>query len=311
MFTTKYRLMEGEPETTGGADIEPELDTAIEPQASEAPADPSTEPSAEPSFPGDWREKYANGDEDILNRLQRYNTPNDALDALIASQNKIRSGMVKEVTEFPADGSDEEKAAWREANNIPVQPSDYDLAFDDGLVIGEQDKEIVDAFVEKMHGLNASPETVKEGIKWYYDTMAEQEAKLQESDAELAEKVTDQLHKEWGNDYRANFNAVHGLLDTAPEGIKEMILSSRTPDKTPLGSTPEFIEWLSSLSRQINPVSTLIPNAGADFAGAVEDRIAQIDKMMREDRKAYNNDPKIQQEYRDLLDARDKAKKTA
>lgn len=320
MFNRKYRLMEGEPEPTGGTDPAVSADPA---PADPAPADPvTTDPApadpapADPgaqatgSWPEGWREAYAGEDEDVLNRLARYSTPKEVVDALIASQNKIRSGMLKEVSEFPAEGTEEEQAAWREANNIPATPKDYDLSFDNGLVIGEEDKAQVDSFVEKMHQANAPEALVKQGIEWYYESMEKRQAELHENDNVLAEKITDQLHTEWGPDFRANYNAVHNLLDAAPEGMKEKLLASRQPDGTPLGSDLDFIKWLANQSRELNPAATLIPGGG-NTPDAVGNRIAEIEKIMKTDRKAYNADEKMQKEYRDLLTAQERMQKRA
>mgnify|MGYP000100175251 CR=1 FL=1 len=47
--------------------------------------------------------------------------------------------------------TDEELAEYRKANNIPEAPDKYDLTFDSGLVIGKEDKPIVDSFLKYAH----------------------------------------------------------------------------------------------------------------------------------------------------------------
>jgi hypothetical protein len=104
---------------------------------------------------------------------------------------------------------------------------------------------------------------------------------------------------------------IEGLLDTAPAGVKDLIKFGRLSDGTPIMANPDTIRWFNNMAREINPVTTVVPNAGANVSGAIDDEIAKIEKTMRTDRKAYNADDKMQARYRDLLSARERAGKKA
>jgi len=71
---------------------------------------------------------------------------------------------------------------------------------------------------------------------------------------------------------------------------------------------PDMARWLAMNARTINPVATVVPGAGANIAGAIDDEITSIEKMMRTDRQAYNKDEKMQARLRELYGARERAK---
>jgi hypothetical protein len=52
----------------------------------------------------------------------------------------------------------------------------------------------------------------------------------------------------------------------------------------------------------MNPLSTVLP-AGEDNAKGLSERKAEIEKFMRTNRGEYNKDVKIQDEYRELIEA--------
>jgi len=256
------------------------------------------------SWPDNWRETYAGEDEKKLGRLQRYTKPEAALDALFSAQDKISSGEIK--AGYNAEGSDEEKALWRSENGMPESVDKYNLNLPEGTVMGDADKAMVDSFSEVAFEANMSNAQMAKAYEWQQKQGEVQQAAREVSDDNLMRETEDKLRQDWGGDYRRNMNMVHGLLAQAPEGIKANFLDGRMADGNPIGSDPQMLEWLATLSRQINPVTTLIPGNVENVASALEDEIDTIEKLMRTDRKAYNADEKQQQRYRELLDARSK-----
>jgi hypothetical protein len=63
----------------------------------------------------------------------------------------VSSGELKANVPFPEKGTDEEKAAWRKDAGIPDKPEAYDLKFEDGFVVGEDDKPMVDELPQAAH----------------------------------------------------------------------------------------------------------------------------------------------------------------
>jgi len=262
-------------------------------------------------YPDTWRENYAGEDEGKLNALSRYASPSAAFDGLIAANNKMRSGEYKKVSEFPTEGTDEAKAEWREGNGIPASADKYDLTFDDGLVVGEDDKPIIDDFLEFAHGKNMPANMAKEAIEWHYQNEEKIVEAMAENDAKIQAETEDALRADWGTEYRANLNRINGLLDTAPDGVKDKIWGARFADGSPLSSDQGALKWLIDMALDINPATTLVPGAGDNLKGAIEDEMKNFESMMGNKNSEYWKGPKAegnQQRYRDLLEGKEKMK---
>lgn len=260
------------------------------------------------------RQEYATKDgkldDKVMARLGRYATPHDALNALFSVQSRISSGEFRSV--LPKDANDEQIKAWRAENGIPEAPDKYELKLKDGLVVGEEDKPVIDAFLKSAHGANMTAQQASQAVDWYYEEVERQTAARADLDKQLAQKAQDQLRNDWGQEYRTNENLVMGLLDSAPTGVKDLVLHGRLADGTPIMSHPDTVKWLNQLAREINPVTAIIPNAGGNIAGAIDDEIKQYETWMKAPRdsvegKKYWADVKVQERYRALLGAREKA----
>ena len=248
-----------------------------------------------------WREQLAAGDEKAATRLQRFDSPEAIWRSYRAMEQRVSSGELKSV--LPKDAKPEEVTKWRQENGIPESPEKYDLKFDDGLVIGADDKPIIDTFLKVAHEKNYNNDQVKDAIKWYYGEVERQTQERETADQEASKQSQDVLRGKWGNDDRPNMNRVHALLDTAP--LAKDAFAESWPG-TPIGSSVPMLEYLAFLSRQLNPVGTVVPGAGANIGSAIADEIAKIEKVMKDDRKAYNKDEPMQARYRELLAAKER-----
>lgn len=264
---------------------------------------------AEGYWPEDWRTNIAGKDEALAKRLSRYSSPKDVANALLSVQNKIGAGELRSV--LPKNATEEQVKSWREENGIPESPDKYDLKLADGLVVGADDKPLIDNLLKAMHKVNAPAGIASEVVNFYYAQVEANEADRHEKDKSAAREASDALHVEWGPEFRANMNMIDGLLDTAPAGVKDLIKFGRLSDGTPIMGNADAIRWLNNMAREINPVTTIIPNAGANISGAIDTEIASIEKVMKENRKAYNEDTKMQARLRDLYTARERAGKKA
>ena len=137
-------------------------------------------------------------------------------------------------------------------------------------------------------------------------------AAQQENDATFKQQAEDELRGVWeGPAYRQNLAAVNNMLAGWPEGLADAVLTARTADGKPLGNVPGFIQQLASLSLELNPAASLVPAGGGDPAKGLSDEIASIEKTMRETPDTYWKDTKMQDRYRDLLEAQEKVSKRA
>jgi hypothetical protein len=263
------------------------------------------------AWDANWRETYAKDDAAKLNVLKRFASPGAALDALFSAQQKIRSGDLKAA--LPKDATPEQRAAYRAENEIPEKPEGYLDKLPEGLKVVDDDKPIIEPYLKVFHDENVSPALAH---KLLTVRNAEHERMIEArvtADESLKTATEDKLRGEWGNDYRANINSIHGMLDGAPPEVSEAILQARTPDGNPLVGTPEVVRWLAQLSRELNPFGTIVPATGGTLDGkGVEDRIAQIEGLMGDRNSTYWKGPmadKTQKEYRDLIDARNNMRK--
>jgi len=255
----------------------------------------------------DWRQTYAGDDDKMQKRLERYGSPKAALDALVSAQNKIASGDLKSTLQ--PDATDEEKATWRTDNGIPEDAKGYEVELTNGMVIGDADQPLVNGFLESAHASNMHPSQVNDALSWYFDAQEQAYQQQDEADNTSKQNTEDALRAEWGNDYRINVQLGNNLLDSAPEGLKEQLLGARLLSGEMFGNNPDALRWLSELSREINPVATVVPGTGANAMQAIESEIATLKGLMGDRTSEYWKGPKAtsnQARYLELITAQQK-----
>ncbi len=256
---------------------------------------------------GDWRVKLANGDEKELKRLARFASEADVYKAYRELEKKKDSGEFKRP--YPKDGTPEDVSQWRKENGIPDAPEKYELSFENGLVIGEDDKPYIDKFLTEMHGKNASPEQVKAAIATYYNIIGEQQAQMAENDSTFKNTSLDELREEWGGDFKKNLAAVNNLLGSLPEDTRLAFETARSADGKLIGNDPAIIKWLASTAYELNPAAAVMPSSVSNTGAAISDEIASIEKLVGDKTSAYWKGPeanKMQARYLELLTAREK-----
>lgn len=212
----------------------------------------------------------------MLGRLQRYGSPEAALQALIAAQNRISSGELKPV--LGKDATPEQLTEWRTAHGIPETPDKYDLGKD--VKIAEADKPMFDVMMKAMHGENATPQHVAAVVKtWYSLTQQAKEAQA-EADKAVATASEDALRTEWGPEFRKHTNLIHGLLDGAgSQGLKENVMGGRLADGTPIASSPAMLRMLLGLALVQNPTGVVVPGGGGENGETIKTEIDKLQKI--------------------------------
>lgn len=281
------------------AKIDVKVDAPVDVKTDAKPDDKQVDKPAEvkPDWPDDWREKAAGGDEKKLKRLGTYASPQALADALIEAQNRISKGDLKSA--LPKNPTQEQLTAWREANGIPETSDKYDIK---ELKLDDTDKNLIAKYLNAAHGTNQTPEQVKASLSAYKEAREIAATERQNQDLQIKTDAEDTLRGEWGNDYRRNISLISGLMDSAPQGIKDRLFSGRLYDGTPIGSDPDILRFLVGIALERNPTGTVVPNSGANMMQSVDEEIAKIEKTMRENRSEYNRNEKMQERYRNLLD---------
>lgn len=269
--------------------------TVLDPKAADKPV------AAPADWPEDWRERMAGEDKAFLNTLKRYTSPLTYAKAGFEAQQKIRSGAVK--APLGEDATPEELAAYRKEHGIPSTPEEYEYKFADGIVPGEVDQPLLDAFKGFAHGKNWTPAQLNDVVGWYYSQQDAISAQRFEADAANKTNAEESLRQEWGPEYRANINAVENFLSGAPEGMALKLLNARASDGSVIGADPTVIRWLANLARESMPGAGLLPAGTSNPTAAMETEIETIQRTMREDPRKYWEDKKMQSRLRDLLEA--------
>jgi len=236
-----------------------------------------------------------------LGVLSRFKSPTDALDALFSAQEHIRTNRAPLL---PENATEEQVAEYRKAIGVPATFGDYKLELTDGLVVGDDDKPMVDKVLEAMHGQNAAPDVVNAAVNTYFELRAEETAAIQTKDMGDSTQTMAELRESWGPDFGANKNAVSAIINLMPEAIREDFMNARMPDGTAMMNSPQLLNFLAETSRQTNPAATLVPDS-QDAVADMTSEIETIETLMKNNDDKYWKDDKLQDRYRKLLSARD------
>lgn len=255
-----------------------------------------------------WRERIAEtiagekeGDafDKELKRLQRFQSPDQVYNSFREIEKKISSGEYRRP--LPKDADEKTIEKYRKDNNIPTDWNGYYDSMKD-INLSEESKPILDDLLETVvHPNNLPPEVAKEMAQWMVDIDKARQETMAEEDKKAAQETEDTLREEFGKEYRPNINMVNNMLNRMPEAMREDFQNARFPDGRAIFNSPEVIKFLSAIERDINPAASIIEGNHAPGLTDVRARIEEIKKLMPT--KAYKQDEKLQQEYRDLLSA--------
>lgn len=255
------------------------------------------------SWPENWRLEMAGGDEKLAKQLERYQNPGDVSKALLAAQQRIRSGEYRRVTP-PPDGKDEAALnAWREENGLPVKAEEYSF---DGVVEGfsmekadPTTKAALTEFQKTFHGANLTKDQAAGVMKGITAATMKQMEEQALADAEYGDKAEDTLRAEWGADYRTNVQANLNFMKQklGDEGAANL-LGARGADGRFLVDNPAFSKLINEMVRMDG--GDVVYGGGGDAKG-VDSRIAEIQALMGTD--GYTN--AIADEYQKLIEKRE------
>ena len=288
------------------------------PAPESAPAAPPVVPTPE-AKPTDWRREYVEtakkavkdptsfDEKKVLSRLERYQSPNAALDTLIQLQERISRGEMRSV--LPKDAKPEAVAKWRADNGLPAAPEEYRAELGEGTVLGEADQAMINGFKKIAYEKNMAPEQFQAALGYYYDVIEQNSTRQEEADNKVRQATEDHFRQQWGPDYRKNRAIIDAFLDSGPEGLKEALFNARSPDGTPLGSHIGVLSFLADRAREVIDATTILPGDAASMGKSVTDELNSIRAMMPNKDSEYWKGPKaesMQQRYRELLSANEK-----
>lgn len=248
----------------------------------------------------DWRADIAGDDDKFKSTLERYADPQAFGNAHREAVQKIRSGQMR--PELAEDADEEAVKEFRRNNNIPLEASGYLDNLPEGLVIGEEDKELLTDFMGALHGANADPAIAHAAIEWYNDFEERQQDAVAELDGEQSREATDELRNDWGKDYRANMNLINGLLSNyMGTEASEQLLNGRYKDGRGFMNDTNVLKGLAELARKVNDFAPLIEQDPDQLKG-LHDEIAEIEGKMGT--SEYKKSDTMQARLRELYDIR-------
>lgn len=303
---------------TGAPEMLPAESEVLPRPAEVAPSLAEDEPSY---WPEDWRETtaaaIAGGDEKAhakeLKRLKRYADP-----ARIYGKARELEAKLSETGTVRLPGSKasaEEIAAYHRAIGVPAKAANYfDLiSLDNGAVIGAADRPHVEKFVAALHPAGATPAVVSAALNWYYQNEEDKAAALDETDQAFALESQQTLTEEFGPAFARLSKSIVPLFADAPGGsdpdsqgsLFNRLMSGRLADGERIGNDPDVVRFFIGLARELYPVAT-VTEQGNQSGKTIDDEIEEIRQTMREDRRGYFNDDKLQARYRELIATRDR-----
>lgn len=253
----------------------------------------------------DFKKELGGEDEAVGKLLARYTDGKAVGKALLEAQTKIRTGDFAKP--LAKDAKPEEVTAWRAANGIPEKAEGYFEKLPDGLVIGKDDQPFLLEYGKILHEHNGppTPELMHKLLTHHFADQEAQAAAVVTMDKTHLTERTSALKEAWGAHYQDNVAITMNHL----EGLgtqKNTFLTARMPDGRLLVNSPEIMQFLASQARAIDPTAGLMPPGSEGNIQSLDTEIADIEKLMRTDRKAYNADTKKQERLRQLYDARTK-----
>jgi hypothetical protein len=84
--------------------------------------------------------------------------------------------------------------------------------------------------------------------------------------------------------------------------VADNLWAARLPNGRLLGADPAILGWLFEQAHFRNPQATVMGGNSETQVKAAEARKAEIEQMMRTDRKAYFKNAAVQEEYRKLTE---------
>lgn len=234
--------------------------------------------------------------------LARYSTRKEAFKALRNANVKISSGSLK--TPLAKDATEAQVKEWREENGIPQKPEDYKLDLGNGVVMGEEDRNLVAGFLQAMHKEHAPPALVNAAVKSYMAMREEEVAALVTANQETATASKIALTEEWGaKDFEGNVLGIKAMLAAAGDEVAQAFGSAAGSDGIKLLAKAPVVRWLAQHARETGYVGQTL-TYGTDGGASMTAEMAAIEKRMLEDPKGYYGDNAMQKRYTDLVVAK-------
>jgi hypothetical protein len=247
-----------------------------------------------PTWPDDWREQLAGGDEAFLRQLKRYSSPTTFAKGWKEREDLIRSGKVKRDAPDPSDAK--AMAEWRKEQGLPDDATGYKPPEIKGAEWTDADKPILAQFFEHAHKENLPQSAVNSALTFYKQLEQQAEQARAEADRAALDGAEDALMREWGSEFKSNLVLAKRFVSEIP-GVGEKWSEYRDDQNRRLGDNAEFVKWAADAARQRFGDATF---ASGDAEHRHSSRKAEIEAIMNEDMSRYTDE--MAAEYRKILE---------
>ena len=263
-------------------------------------------------WPEDWQEKLAKhfgGDDEkaVKRELTRIKKLFPDVETVYGNYRTMESrfsegGLVKKPGQ---DADDDARLEFYKSLGGPEKPEDLvaNLKLANEAVLGDEDKPVMESFAQALHGKTDPQEIVDAAANWYYQNLEQTAAMMDERDDNAEQDFNQMKKEEWGGAAKRYDNAVSNLFSQLGQpDLLEGIFESRMADGSKLGNNFEVAKFFLNVAHQVMPAATVTED-GSGNATSINDELAKIETLRREDPNKYFRDEALQARERELLDA--------
>lgn len=253
----------------------------------------------------DWRGVIAGDDLKFKSTLERYADPQAFGNAHREAVQKIRSGQL--LPTIPENATDEQIKEFRTQNNIPLEVDGYLDNLPDGMVVGEEDKDLLMDFLGVAQEANVPADFGPKVVEWVNNFNENQQKAIVELDTQQQREATQALNEAWGKDFTQNMNLIESTLSTYfGERAAEQMMNGRYGDGTGFYNDPDVMRGFANMARALNDVAPLVAQ-DPQAMHSLDAQIEELENYMKNERSKYMKDEKAQTELRELYEKRLKA----
>ena len=246
----------------------------------------------------DWRQNIAGEDPKLLKELEKHKTPAELAKAYRELQKQFSS--TRPAPELPKDATPEQVAEWREKAGIPESWDKYDTTLDNGVVIGENDKPIVESWLKKAHEMNMKPENAKKSLQAYFEMTNAMESERIRNAESKKQATVEILSKDWGVQFNENVKITEQFLEKqfGKEGL-DKLNQATLADGSFLMHDPALFKFFQEQAELTEGGHTVVASPTADLPSLM-DRKKQIEKIALTDSKLFYNSPEMRAELNQI-----------
>ena len=307
------------PTPSQSAPVAPSAPTSIEPekpsvQGSNPPANdtgvtPGTEEQASQSQVtfDNWRELVAQGDEKVLNELNRLKSPGDIGKELLRQKGELSKRMASQP--FPVSGTPEQQAEWRAANQIPKEATleAYGIKAPENYNMTDAEKAGLGEMAKIAQQLNLPPKPVQEMANLLFKTNAAQAQAANEADRAKAQEWKQEYTATYGKDTDSYIKAATEYLTKdvfgGDEQTMQAFLGARLPGGGRIGDHPKMIDLVVGAALKAGYTDRIETQQMESNGRSLAMQQAEIEKLRFSNRAEYN-DPRTQDRLKRIIELR-------